>query len=320
MTLVSVVVPTRNRASLLGRTLRSVCAQQAVDIEIVVVDDGSTDETAAAAASADPRVRVIRTAHPSGVSAARNRGIAAARGDWIAFCDDDDLWSPGKLAAQLAIAEDARVGWVYSGDVNVDDTLRVLSGTPPLSPHEVMRTLRRRNPLSSGGSNVLVRADLLAAIGGFDPDLRRTEDWDLWLRLASTGRPACVCRPHVAYRFHQMNIAPDVDSMVAEPRRLARRYNIPVDIAAMHRRAAWTALRAERRGPAVRHYAMAAARGDLRSLARIAFALLSPNVEQNAMFGLLPRDPAWVAEAERWLKTFTEPVTARATVAAGEPD
>jgi hypothetical protein len=200
--------------------------------------------------------------------------------------------------------------------VYVDDQSRVLSGSAPPDPREVLRLLRRRNPLSSGGSNVLVRADVLAATGGFDNSLRRTEDWDLWLRLASTGAPAWVCRPHVAYRFHAMNIASDVRSMVDEPRRLASRYGIRVDMAAMHRRAAWTALRAGRRGDALRHYARATAHGDVRSLARAAFTLVHPHPAGTQLFGLVRRDRSWVAEAERWLAVFRDPASGRPAAGA----
>jgi glycosyltransferase involved in cell wall biosynthesis len=315
MPLVSVVVPTHNRACLLHRTLASICAQQAVDLEIVVVDDGSVDDSAAIAAAADPRVSVIRNPAPLGVSRARNLGIARSRGDWISFCDDDDLWAPEKLATQLSAAEEAQAGWVYAGDVNVDDRLRVLSGSPPPDPEGVTETLTRRNPLGSGASNVMVRADVLATTGGFDPQLRRTEDWDLWLRLASTGPPAWVCRPLVAYRFHATNIVADVGSMVVEPQVIARRYDIAIDLAAMHRRAAWTSLRAGRRGDAIRHYAWAAVRGDVRSLARATFALVHPSVGSDALFGLLARDSAWIAQAECWLAAFVgQPVTGSSAV------
>ena len=312
MELVSVVVPTRNRAQLLGRTLRSICEQHVVNLEVIVVDDGSTDGTANVASAADPRVVLVRNPKSLGVGAARNRGICAARGTWIGFCDDDDLWAPEKLASQISAAKEAGASWVYTGDVNVDDGLRILSGAPPPDPEEVMATLRRRNPLASGGSNVLVRADVLATTGGFDPGLRRTEDWDLWLRLARTGPPAWVRRPLVAYRFHSMNVADDVRSMIAEPRRLARKYGIRVDLAAMHRRAAWTALRGGRRGEAIRHYVQAIARGDLRSLARIGLALVHPGVGNDAFFGWLRRDPEWVAAAECWLSVFAEQPTTRA--------
>lgn len=299
---VSVVIPTHNRASRLARTLRSIARQQEVDLEIVVVDDGSTDDTADVAAAVDCRVRVVRNAERSGVSVARNRGIARARGDWIAFCDDDDLWAPEKLATQIRAAEHAGAGWVYAGDVNVDDRLHILCGSPPPPPHQVLSTLCRANPIASGASNVVVRAAVLAATGGFDPRLRRTEDWDLWLRLARTGAPAWVCRPLVAYLFHSMNVVPDSRDMIAEPRRLAARYGIDVDMPAMHRRAAWAALRGGRRGRAVGHYLRAAARGDLRSLGRIAVALVDRDVGSDAMFSWLRRDTRWIAQAECWLQ------------------
>jgi glycosyltransferase involved in cell wall biosynthesis len=304
MPLVSVVVPTHNRARLLRRTLRSVLAQHMADLEVVVVDDGSTDDTQALAVAADPRVVVVRNRKPAGVSAARNLGIATARGDWIAFCDDDDLWSPDKLTRQLMAANRAGADWAYAGDVNVDERLRVLSGGPPPEPDAVVALLPRWNPLSSGGSNVVVRADVLAAVGGFDPALRRTEDWDMWIRVARTGPPAWVCAPLVAYRFHAGNVTVDPAEMVNEARRLAARYRIPVDRAAMQRRAAWAALRGGRRLLAVRHYAHAVADGDLRSLGRAAIALVHPTVGSDRLFGLLGRDADWVAEAERWLKAF----------------
>jgi GT2 family glycosyltransferase len=312
MPLVSVVVPSHNRARLLTRTLRSILAQHMGDLEVVVVDDGSVDDTAAVAAAADPRVLVLRNREPVGVSAARNRGIAAARGEWVAFCDDDDLWSPDKLARQLVALERARADWVYAGDVNVDDRLRVLSGGRPPDPGAVVALLPRWNPIASGGSNVVVRSALLTAVGGFDTELRRTEDWDLWIRLARTGPPAWVCEPLVAYRFHAGNVAADPREMVVEARRLAARHAIPVDMAAMHRRTAWAALRGGRRLLAVRHYAHAVARGDLRSLGRAAVALVHPAVGSDRLFGLLDRDHDWIEQAERWLETFAS------TTPAGE--
>ena len=301
---VSVVVPTHNRARLLDRTLRSILAQHQVNLEVVVVDDGSTDDTAALASAADPRVQVLRNAIAQGVSAARNRGVAAASGEWIAFCDDDDLWAPEKLARQLSAAQTAGAGWVYTGDVNVDNAVRVLSGGRPPDPDAVMALLPRWNPLSSGGSNVMVRADVLREIGGFDPTLRRTEDWDLWIRLARTGTPAWVCEPLVAYRFHAQNLVNDPNEMVEEARRIAARYDIPVDMTAMHRRAAWASLRSGRRLQAVGHYTRAVGRGDVRSVARAAVALVHPAVGSDRLFDLLGRDPEWIARAQRWLSSF----------------
>ena len=304
MPLVSVVVPSHNRARLLRRTLQSILAQQLSDLEIVVVDDGSTDDTKAVALGADARVKVVRIQEPAGVSIARNHGIAAATGDWIAFCDDDDLWSPDKLMRQLEAAQQVGANWAYAGDVNVDERLRVLSGGPPPDPQTVIATLPRWNPLASGGSNVVVRSNVLAAVGGFDPTLRRTEDWDLWIRIARTGPPACAREPLVAYRFHAGNVVADPAEMVDEARRLAARYDIPVDLRAMERRAAWAALRGGRRAQAARHYVRAVAAGDFRSLGRLAVALVQPAVGTDSLFRLVGSDPDWVAQAERWLRTF----------------
>ena len=303
-TLVSVIIPTRNRAHLLHRTLESVLKQSTENLEVIVVDDGSTDGSGAVAAAMDPRVSVIRNPESAGVSVARNRGIASASGEWIAFCDDDDLWAPNKLQEQLTAADTAGANWVYAGDVNVNDQLRVLSGGPPPDPADVMARLPRCNPLASGGSNVVVRSNILAEVGGFDPALRRTEDWDLWIRIAQKGPPAYVRKPLVAYRFHSGNVIWDPREMVDEARRLAARYGIPVDVLSMHRRAAWAALRGGRRLTAARHYALAVAGGDLRSVGRAAVALVHPAVGSERLFGFLDRDSDWIAEAERWIETF----------------
>jgi GT2 family glycosyltransferase len=290
--------------------LRSIRAQRPIDLEVIIVDDGSTDDTATVAAADDSRHVVLRNAKPAGVSAARNRGIGAARGDWVAFCDDDDIWAPEKLASQLTAVERAAADWVYTGDVNVDDGLHVLSGGPPPSPEEVQTMMPQSNPLSSGGSNVLVRSKVLTAVGGFDSKLRRTEDWDLWIRLARNGPPACVAEPMVAYRFHAGNITMNPQEMVDEARRLAARYQIPVDMAAMNRRAAWAALRAGRRATALQYYGRAISHGDVRSIGRAAVAMVHPAVGSNRLFALLSRDPDWIARAERWLNTFAAGLTA----------
>ena len=119
---VSVVVPTRNRSALLALTLRSVLTQRDVDVEVIVVDEASTDDTAAMLdAIADERIRVIRHGTPCGVASARNRGAADARGEWLAFVDDDDLWAPDKLVQQLETAEALGRDWVYTGCVAIGD-------------------------------------------------------------------------------------------------------------------------------------------------------------------------------------------------------
>lgn len=303
---ISVIVPTCNRPHLLATTLRSVLAQRDVEIEVIVVDDGAEQPAAAIVeAAGDARVRLVRNDGRHGECGTRNRGLTEVRREWVAFCDDDDLWAPDKLRSQLNAATSDGSAWAYAGDVIVDMHLRVLAGGPPPPANHLLAGLQRRNVMPAGSSNVLVRRDALTRAGSFDPDLHRAGDWDMWLRLGRiAGSPACVCRPLLAYRFHPTNITDGLDEMIDEPKRLAVRYGIAVDIAAMHRRAAWTALRAGRRTAAIRHYACAVRRGDVRSVARMVFAAFDPRVGSDRMFALLRRDPEWVAEAEGWLSPF----------------
>jgi glycosyltransferase involved in cell wall biosynthesis len=303
---VSVVIPTHNRRGLLSLTLRSALRQRGVDLEVVVVDDGSTDGTAGMVERlADPRVRILRHTTPLGVSSSRNMGIATARGRWVAFLDDDDLWAPDKLDRQLEAADAAHRAWVYAGTVNVDDRLRILEGGPPPPPERVPELLGRYNPVPAGASNVMVRADVLAHVGGFDVGLRRTEDWDLWLRLARDGPPAAARCPLVAYRMHpRSNAFVDTAGLLTETAVIERRHGIPVDHAAHYRRAAWISLRAGRRWQAAGYYAQAVRRGDLGSLARAAVGLAYPGVAGARRRRRLGRDPEvvrWQADARRWL-------------------
>jgi len=132
---ISVVIPTRNRRRLLALALASVLDQRGVRLEVIVVDEASTDDTVEMVRSiADPRVRLVRHAVPLGKSAARNRGIAESAGDWIAFLDDDDLWAPDKLRLQLQALRAERRAWAYTGAVNITDDHRILGGAPPRAP------------------------------------------------------------------------------------------------------------------------------------------------------------------------------------------
>src|SRR5678816_1382101 len=176
----------------------------------------------------DSRVRLLRNSDPHGVSRARNIGIAAARGEWIAFLDDDDLWAPRKLAEQLATADTSGAAWVYAGDVTVDEELRIVAGAPPPPPAAVITDLRRHNAVPAGCSNVVVRRDLLNVVGTFDSDLRTSEDWDLWLRLAARSAPACVRQPLVALRTHRRMASRRVGQLLADIEIVARRHNIRV--------------------------------------------------------------------------------------------
>ena len=195
----SVIIPTRDRCSLVAEAIESVLAQRGVEPEILVVDDGSTDATRQALERFQPRVRyVYRPA--SGVSAARNRGAALATGRWLAFLDSDDLWHPDKLAAQLAYhAANPTCRVSQTGEIWVRNGVRVNACLHHAKPSgDVFLPSLARCLVSP--SAVLVERDLFLEVGGFDESLAVCEDYDLWLRLASRLPFGLVDRPLVVKR------------------------------------------------------------------------------------------------------------------------
>jgi Glycosyl transferase family 2 len=300
--LVSVVIPTRDRWPLLLQAVRTALGQRSVDLEAIVVDDGSIDAYGATVATSDdPRVRVLRHGSPRGVAAARNAGARSARGVWLAFLDDDDVWAPDKLAAQLEAARAADAAWAYAGAVEIDDSGEVLGGVPPLPPSTLVSALRRRNPMPAGSSNVVVSSEAFRSAGGFDERLRHLADWDLWLRLADIGMPACVPEPLVAYRLHPSQATLDTTGMLAEARVLQERHGIELN--SVRRWLAWSHLRGGRRGAAALAYARAATAGDLTSLARVAVAMLHPR--PTSLARQRGADPDWASPARTWVREAT---------------
>ena len=219
--LVSVIIPTRNRRQLVERTLKCVLGQRGPteltgfspdSLEAVVVDEASEDDTTKFLddlMTRDPRVRVVRHAVAQGVACARNAGLAYARGRWVAFCDDDDLWAPGKIAAQFRALEMAtHARWSAVGSVIVDDRLRihVAEHVPVVAASagggDVGRALLHINAIPGGGSGVLAETALVRSLGGFDPALRNLADWDMWIRLALASPLAGIDAPLMAYHWH----------------------------------------------------------------------------------------------------------------------
>lgn len=298
---VSVIVPTRNRSQRLAVALRSALQQRGVGLEVVVVDDGSTDDTQELVARIDdPRISYVHRHDPGGVSVARNLGIERARGRWIAFLDDDDVWAPTKLSRQVAAMVAQGRTWSYAGEVLVDADLRVVAGSPPPPPEEVVRRIERHNSVPAGASNVVVGSDRLAQVGAFDASLTIGEDWDLWIRLARSGPPGWVCSPLVAISQHGTNASRDVKAMLRQLDVIEQRYGIRVDRARHYRWAAWLALLEGRRGRATGYYVRAVGAGDPRSLARATLAAVWPGaVTRRASSG---DADAWIAEARTWLE------------------
>jgi glycosyltransferase involved in cell wall biosynthesis len=204
---VTVVIPTRDRVHRLPSALETALRQEEVVIEVVAVDDGSSDGTHELLSEwPDERVRVLRRSPGRGVAAARNAAIAAARGDWIAFLDDDDRWAPTKLRRQLDAAAAAQASFVYAAAVVVDEAGSILHHNPAPPADDVARELLVRNAVPGGCSNAMARTALVRAVGGFDENLSHLADWDLWIRLAVAGRAATCPDVLVAYVRHATNM------------------------------------------------------------------------------------------------------------------
>ena len=214
--LVSVIIPTYRHAEYIGETLASVFAQTFSDYEVVVVNDGSPDDTGERLRplAESGRIRYFEQAN-AGQSVARNRGFAESRGEIIAYLDDDDLWPPDKLAWQVAAMRE-HPEWVMlsgiSGCVEADGSLRdlpAMDGELTLQSAEVMF---EDNGIGSPGQ-VVIRREALVAVGGFDPHLWGTDDTDLWIRLAAHGTAAQIKRTALYYRLHAGNASHAVDRM-----------------------------------------------------------------------------------------------------------
>lgn len=194
----SAVVPTCDRRQALPDCLRSILAQE-VDLEVVVVDDGHTDAAQQVREElSDHRLRLVSSNRCGSAAKARNVGIRAARGEWIAFCDDDDLWAPNKLTRLLDALGHEGARWAYSAAVVVDAELNLIAHQPV--SHVDHERLDAVNVIPGGGSNVIAHRSLVQETGWFDESLTNAEDWDYSVRLAETGVVAVVNEPLVAYR------------------------------------------------------------------------------------------------------------------------
>jgi len=301
-----VVVPTHDRRGLLAVTLRSILGQRGVDLEVLVVDDGSSDGTAELVAGlGDPRVRLLRHETAQGVAAARNRGIAEARGAWVAFCDDDDLWAPDKLARQLQAAHHSGRNWVYTGEVRIDLRQQIMGRTrPPPPPERVAARLPHWNLVPGGCSGVIASKDTLAVAGRFDTRLRNLADWDLWIRLVRTGPPAWVPSLLVGYRLHGGSASRDTALILAEVELLDRRDGVAVDRGDLEHYLGVLCLRSGRRRDALRHLARAARHGKIVPAGNGLVWMAQERLPLPVLHGLRQwqgRHDRWRAEAQAWL-------------------
>ncbi|MEN9358849.1 MAG: hypothetical protein RL095_384 [Verrucomicrobiota bacterium] len=210
---VSVIIPAYNAARFIGRTMDSVSRQSFDDLEIIVVDDGSTDDTAEIVLShPDPRIRLIRQANAS-QAAARNRGIAASSAPYLSFLDADDLWTPDKLAKQVAAMGDVDLCCTDGSSIDLEDAL-IQTGIFPGHSGAVWEKLLTRNFIAC--SSVMLRRSALEPLDAyFRLGRQGCEDWDLWLRVAARGTVRHLAENLLLYRIHPGNISKRLDLMIA---------------------------------------------------------------------------------------------------------
>jgi glycosyltransferase involved in cell wall biosynthesis len=215
---VSVVVPCYNSLPYLPETVASILAQDFGDLEVVLVDDGGTDDLAGwVAQQDDPRIRLIRQEN-AGPSAARNTGIEAARGELVAFLDSDDTWEPQYLSKLVACFDDERVGLAYSGWDVIDAEGRP-NGRATVSTWEgdVWERFVTRNPVACSGA--VVRRRVFDDVGGFAVNRDRfpidVEDWEMWVRIAASYRVAVVPEVLAHHRRHAANSSSNPESLHA---------------------------------------------------------------------------------------------------------
>jgi glycosyltransferase involved in cell wall biosynthesis len=209
--LVSVVITNYNYGRYLSECIDSVLTQTYPTIDVIVVDDGSTDTSLAVLQHFSSRITIISQRN-KGVSAARNAGIFKSKGEWVAFLDADDAWRPEKLQEQSEYFADSSVGMIFCGLEYVDDDGTCLGYAQAIVRRDILSQLVTfSSPPIGGGSTAVVRADLLRTLGGFDESLSAPEDLDMWIRIAAEHEIRAVTAPLVKYRRHSGSLGSKVD-------------------------------------------------------------------------------------------------------------
>ncbi|RUT02709.1 hypothetical protein DSM106972_056290 [Dulcicalothrix desertica PCC 7102] len=211
---VSVIIPAYNAEKTIRETINSVLEQTYSNLELILINDGSTDETLELINEVkDSRLQVF--SYPNGgLSMARNRGITHATGEYISFIDADDLWTYDKLELQLeAFKKSPEAGVAYSWTICVDNAGKHFhQGVKASFEGNVYKHLLVNNFIASG-SNVLIRTEAVKSVGEFDITLKSCEDWDYWLRLAPNWKFVVVPKPQIIYRLSLGGMSSKVDVM-----------------------------------------------------------------------------------------------------------
>ena len=213
---ISIIVPAYNAAKTIRETIASVQQQTICDWELIVVNDGSTDDTLKIVEGIEePRLKIISTVN-SGVAKARNTGLTHAIGTYIAFLDADDLWVENKLEHQLQVLRqnsNAVVAYSWTCFMDREGDRYVYHGSPSYQyAGNVYARLLIADFIHSG-SNTLIRKSALDEVGGFDADCSGCADWDMWLRLSAIGDFALVPQHQIIYRRAATSMSANVEKM-----------------------------------------------------------------------------------------------------------
>ncbi len=229
--LVSVVIPTYNRASILKKTIHSVLQQTYKKLEIIIVDDGSTDNTSQIVKDFNFKQIVYMRKEHAGASSARNEGIRNSKGKYISFLDSDDIWMPEKIEAQLNVFKNSRFnpGVIYCGIGYIDDDgKKIREEKLPAYKGDIFLYLlgARRNVVLGAGSTVLIKRECFEECGLFDEILPSRQDLDLLIRIAKKFTFDYVPKSLVKIRIHNERISSNMENIIKGRKLLFRKtYN-----------------------------------------------------------------------------------------------
>jgi glycosyltransferase involved in cell wall biosynthesis len=229
MPTVSVIIPTYNRARLLGRAVRSVLAQNYQDFELIIVDDGSTDDTEGLVKNLNSeKIRYLRHRQNKGASAARNTGISSARGEYIAFQDSDDEWMPDKLEKQMrafAVAP-PEVGIIYTGFYIIRDNRKIYRPSASITPKDgdILNGIINGEYLVSP-QTIVAKRECFEKLGLFDENLPALEDWEMSLRLAKHYHFNYINKPLMQYHIQPDSLSRNKSAMIKSYQLIMERYS-----------------------------------------------------------------------------------------------
>lgn len=232
---VSVIIPTYNRYNYLKNAIDSILEQTVNDLEIIIIDDASNDNTPSILRDFnDNRIKYIRHAVNKGGSAARNTGIKESSSEYIAFLDDDDLWLPGKLEEQLNLIKQLppdfgavscdyyltnNIGSLFKAETPLKQNDRYMAK----SKFSLSNDLLLNNYVGST-SQVLVKKLCFERVGNFDTELKSCQDLDMWIRIARVFKFTYVDKPLIIYRLHQHKISRDLNALIQGHEKLFDKY------------------------------------------------------------------------------------------------